>query len=49
MYRVTYISGGRPFGLSVRCSQSEALDFAERLERDCGFVVLTVKEAKHES
>lgn len=43
MYRVTFISGHRPVGLSVRCSQTEALDFAEWLERDLGFVVLTVR------
>lgn len=46
MYRVTFISDNRPVGFSVRCSMAEALDFAEWLERDLGFVVLTVKEEK---
>lgn len=43
MYRVTFVSGNRPVGLSVRCSQEEALGFAEWLEREMGFIVLTVK------
>ncbi len=44
MYRVTFISGNRPVGLTVACSMEEALSFAEWLGRDLGFVVLTVKE-----
>lgn len=46
MYRVTFVSGDRPVGLSIRCSQEEALGFAEWLEESLGFVVLTVKELK---
>lgn len=46
MYRVTFISGNKPVSLSVRCSQEEALGFAEWLEEGLGFVVLTVKEVR---
>lgn len=46
MYRVTFISGNRPVGLSIRCTQAEALDFALWLEEELGFVVLTVRSVR---